>query len=53
VSKEPTGPQKFRFGSLLRYFSAKIEETKKFYKKSVIFDGFWRFFEVHTILAKY
>ena len=25
----------------------------KFYQKSVIFDGFWRFFEVHSILAQY
>jgi hypothetical protein len=49
VSKEPTGPQKFRFRSLL----PKIDETKKFYKKSVIFYGFWRFLEVHSILAKY
>jgi hypothetical protein len=53
VSKEPAGPQKFRFVSLLHYYSAKIEETKKFYKKSVIFNGFWRFFEVHSILAQY
>jgi hypothetical protein len=44
VSKELAGPQEFRFGSLLRYYLAKIEETKKFYKKSVIFDAFWRFF---------
>ena len=27
--------------------------TKKFYHKSVILDGFWKFYEVHSILAKY
>jgi hypothetical protein len=34
-------------------YSAKIEENKKFYKKLVIFYGFWRFFEVHSILDDY
>jgi hypothetical protein len=34
-------------------FIALLFSQKFFFKKSVIFDGFWRFFEVHTILAKY
>jgi hypothetical protein len=31
----------------------KTEKPKKFYQKSVIFYDFWRFFEVHSVLAKY
>ena len=30
-----------------------LKKTVTFYQKSVIFDGFWRFFEVHTISAEY
>ena len=50
MSKELAGPKKFGFVSLLCLYLAKIERTKKFNNQSVIFDGFWRFFEVHSIL---
>ena len=51
VSKNAPLSTVLGFGGLMLYNSAEIEKTVKFYQKSVIFDGFWRFFEVHSILA--
>ena len=51
MSKELAGPKKFSIWKFIAL--TKIEKTMKFYQKSVIFNGFQRFFEVHTILAEY
>jgi hypothetical protein len=51
--KNPAEPEILGLDSLLHYYSTKIDKTMNFYKKSVIFDGFWRFFEVSSILAEY
>ena len=53
VSKDGTLSTKVGFGGLALKYSAKISKTVKFYQKSVIFDDFWRLFEVHSILAEW
>ena len=51
MSKELAGPKKFSIWKFIAL--TKIEKTMKFYQKSVIFDGFWRFFKVSSTMAEY